>query len=84
MRKESKMEFVNKSGLEFKDVSAEEYREYLFPTGVSVRIDAPLKLNVSASGGHRVFDAAGVSHYVPAGWIHLRWKAKAGAAHFDF
>ncbi|MFQ6183609.1 hypothetical protein ACLMJV_16900 [Sinorhizobium meliloti] len=79
----SKIEFVNKSGLEFNDISAEEYREYLFPAGVSVRITAPLKLNVSASGGHRIFDAAGVSHYIATGWVHLHWKAKAGAAHFD-
>ena len=84
MSKERDMEFVNRSGLEFKDVSAEEYREYLFPAGVSVRISAPLKLNVSASGGHRIFDASGVSHYIPAGWVHLQWKAKEGSAHFDF
>jgi hypothetical protein len=84
LRKDAAMEFVNKSGLEFKDVSAEEYREYLFPSGVSVRVQAPLRLNVSASGGHRIFDADGVSHYIPAGWVHLQWKSKAGAAHFDF
>jgi hypothetical protein len=78
------IEFINKSELEFKDVSAEASREYTFESGVSVLIIEPLKLNVSASGGHRIFDASGDSHYVPSGWIHLRWTAKPGAAHFDF
>jgi hypothetical protein len=81
-----KMDFKNKSGLDFTDISSEEYREYHFSAGngtnTYIRIEQPLQLNVSKSGGHRVFDAQGVSHYVPAGWIHLEWKSKEGEPHF--
>jgi hypothetical protein len=75
------MEFINKSDLEFSDISSEQFREYTFPEGETVRIDNPLNLNVS-DHGHRVFDAAGSSHYVPLGWIHLEWQAKEGQPHF--
>lgn len=74
-------EFKNESGLEFVDISSEEYREYIF-TGKTIRIDLPLKLNVSTSGGHRVFDAFGISHYIPTGWLHLQWRVKEGAPNF--
>lgn len=75
-------DFRNESELEFTDISSELWREYRFLNGETVRIDDPLKLNVSASGGHRIFDGAGVSHYIPAGWIHLMWKTKDGAPNF--
>lgn len=65
--------FVNESGLEFTDISSEQAREYTFPDGTIVRIENPLQLNVSESGGHRIFDAFGSSHYIPKGWIHLQW-----------
>jgi hypothetical protein len=81
------IEFRNRSNLEFSDISSEVYREYSFASDgktVKVRIDAPLKLAVSTSGGHRVFDAAGVSHYIPPQWHHLKWEVKEGKAHFDF
>ena len=73
--------FKNESGLEFSDISSELYREYEFPGG-NVKISTPTHLNVSASGGHRVFDATGVSHYVPAGWIHLYWVARDTSPNF--
>lgn len=76
------MEFRNSSTLEFSDISSEAWREYRFADGQVVRIDEPLKLNVSESKGHRIFDAAGISHYIPPGWIHLRWEAKAGQPNF--
>ena len=75
-------EFHNASELEFTDISSEQWREYRFLGGDTVKIVAPLKLNVSASGGHRIFDAEGVSHYVPAGWIHLMWVSKDGQPNF--
>lgn len=75
-------EFKNATDLEFADISSELWREYHFLGGESVRIDTPLKLNVSESRGHRIFDAQGVSHYIPAGWIHLEWKVKDGAPNF--
>jgi hypothetical protein len=79
----------NKSTHKFNDLTSEEFREYTFPaagrdSAVKVRIEAPTHLAVSASGGHRILDAAGLSHYVPAGWVHLVWKAKPGQPNFDF
>ncbi len=74
-------DFINNSGLNFTDISTEESRQYIFGNGVVV-IEGPLLLNVSASGGHRIFDQAGVSHYIPAGWIHLSWDARNGQANF--
>jgi len=61
------------ANLIFKDISSEEYRTYDFPD-YSITIEKPLKLNVSSSGGHRVLDFEGVSHYIPSGWRHLEWK----------
>ncbi len=70
--------------MEFKKIGTELYREYSFPDGSKVRIVAPAELNVSASGGHRVLDLAGVSHYIPAGWNHLQWEVHEGAPPFSF
>lgn len=75
-------EFKNATDLEFADISSEQWREYRFLGGETIRINAPLKLNVSDSGGHRIFDKEGVSHYIPAGWIHLKWTVKDGAPNF--
>ena len=71
----------NESTHKFVDISTEQFREYVFANGC-VMIDEPTHLSVSKSGGHRLLDADGVSHYIPAGWIHLRWRAKSGAANF--
>jgi len=76
--------FINKSGLEFKNLDSEEYRIYEFADGAKVKIDGPLKLHVSDSGGHRIFDKFEECHYIPAGWIHLSWRSKPGQPHFDF
>ncbi len=79
---EAEPTFVNTSDLVFTDISSEEWREYRFAGGDVVRIDRPLRLNVSESRGHRIFDAEGRSHYIPWGWIHLSWEAKDGAPNF--
>ena len=50
----------------------EFWREYVFPGGDVVRIEEPMTLIIS-EGGHRIVDSAGMSHYVPTGWVHLRW-----------
>lgn len=71
--------------LEFADISNESYRTYTFPTG-SVTIVNPVNLNVKRKpegDSHRLVDADGVAHYVPAGWILLSWKGKNGEA-FSF
>lgn len=62
------------SELKFSDISTEDFREYVYPD-MTIRIDNPTELNVAKSGGHRVLDAEGISHYIPTGWRHLRWKA---------
>ena len=74
-------EVRNDSKLKFNDISSEEHREYVFPEG-SVWIDYPVALNVSKTGGHRIVDGDGKSHYIPKGWIHLNWKVKENAPHF--
>jgi hypothetical protein len=70
------------SEMTFNDISSEEFREYDFGSDNVVRIDNPKQLNVSASGGHRILDGSGISHYVPSGWIHLHWKARDGQPPF--
>jgi len=77
------VEFVNGSGLEFKDISAEKFREYIFPNGNKLLIKNPTHLNVSASGGHRLFDAQGTAWYVQPqeGWS-IKWKVEVGKPNF--
>jgi hypothetical protein len=70
--------------MEFKDITDEKFRIYTFPGGDEVRIESPVSLSVSESGGHRVIDAAGVSHYVPPTWLHLRFEVKDGRPNFRF
>ena len=72
----------NKIEVEFNDISSEQFRTYEFSTGSKVRIEKPKCLYVSASGGHRLVDEEGISHYIPSGWIHLWWKVKDGEPYF--
>lgn len=76
MKNEPKQENQNHDALNrnWTDISSEQYRTYSFPNKESVTIDKPQKLNVSRTGGHRILDTEGVSHYIPAGWIKLSWK----------
>lgn len=77
---------INASKHTFVQIDSEEHREYTFPAPngrfVKVRINKPTQLSVSESGGHRLLDAEGISHYVPGGWVHLTWKAKNGQPNF--
>ena len=66
----------------FTDISSELYREYRFGNGEKVRIEAPYWLNVSESGGHRIIDLSGKSHYIPPRWIHLYWEVGKGEYNF--
>jgi len=75
---------TNNPDLKFSSLEDEQYRIYTFDEGREVRIDNPVALNVSKSGGHRVLDAAGVSHYIPHGFYHLRWVVKDGQPNFAF
>jgi hypothetical protein len=69
--------------MNFHDISNEVRRTYQFKD-VDVIIDNPVKINVSESGGHRVLDQAGVSHYIPSGWYHLYWEVKTDTECFSF
>jgi len=82
-KKFTKKDFVNENNIEFKDLDDEQYRVYQYPD-MEIKIEEPLLLNVSKSGGHRVWDSKGISHYLPAGWRHLYWVVKENKSHFAF
>ena len=75
---------INLSGAEteFSDISSESYRTYVFPKQETVTIESPHWLYVSKSGGHRLIDDKGFSHYIPATWIHLFWQVRDGQPAF--
>lgn len=75
--------FINESGLEFTDITSEVGREYIrFETSLKLDGD-PLYLNVSDSGGHRLYTTKGWCYYVQPreGWA-IRWKVKKGTPSF--
>lgn len=64
------------------DISDEEYRTYVFPTG-EVTIENVLELytkrensNEFGGGSHRIVTESGEVAYIPVGWIALIWKNK--------
>ena len=75
--------FVNESGLQFQDISSEKKREYTFPNGKKLYIGKPLYLNVSTSGGHRLYAEDNTCYYVQPkeGW-YIKWKPRKGKPHF--
>lgn len=82
MSKELTVEdFKHETDHKWTDISSEAFRVYEFPDK-DVRIEKPLLLSVSKAGGHRVWDAQGVSHYVPNGYRHLYWKVKPDKPNF--
>lgn len=71
-------DFRNESGLKFTDISTEEFREYSF----GYRIDHPLWLHVSGSGGHRIFNGEHCYYVQPEkGWA-ISWLVRDGEPHF--
>ena len=58
---------------EWHDISHEQDRIYTFPNGETVLVARPQKLLVSSSG-HRIVEDGGIGHYIPTGWIHIRWE----------
>ena len=73
-----KVNMTDTSGLKKNDLTTEEYREYDFG-GRVYRITKPEKLFMRPGGTtHRVLDADGVIHCVPAPGVCgcvLRWKS---------
>lgn len=75
--------FINESGLNFNDISSEQCREYIKYTDTLKLEGNPLYLNVSASGGHRLYTDAGWCYYVqPREAWAIRWKVIEGKPHF--
>lgn len=81
--KTKKSVITNNKELKFSNLTDEQYRTYTFPTN-QVRIEGPIALHVSKSGGHRILDSQGNSHYIPTGWTQLTWKVKEGQPYFAF
>lgn len=75
--------FINESGLEFKDISSEDFRQYNLPNGEYLTIEQPQFLHVSDSGGHRVVDYEGNCYYIKIceSW-YISWASREGAPHF--
>lgn len=76
--------FTSNPDLKHNSLTDEIYRDYVWPNGTLVRIAQPQAIHISTSGGHRILDSNGVSHYIPTGWIHLRWETKEGCPAFTF
>ena len=72
------------SPLEFGDISDEGYREYVYKDGFRYRIEDPIGLNVSKSGGHKIVTSAGRSIYVLGGWIAFEYPGTEGRNHWEF
>lgn len=78
-------DFINESGLDFYDITSEIYREYLsFSDQYPLKIDgSPVAINISKSGGHRLFTSTGWSYYIhPKEKWAIRWKSKEGQPNF--
>lgn len=74
-------QFINFTNYRFVDISFEIFREYIYPNGSKITINLPLKLSID-KGIHRIFDASGLSYYIPPNWISIVWKSKPGAPNF--
>ena len=73
--------FINESGLKFINISSEEKRIYHFSDGRTLTINYPLKLHVSKSGGHRLYDAINCYYVVPK-WNYITWVSIKGKPNF--
>lgn len=70
--------------LEFKDISTEVYREYMYSNGGVLRVEKPIQIAISRSGNHRIITEDGMSYIVAPQWLAIRFKVKPGAANFSF
>ena len=55
------------------DISMEKKREYGYMNRPPLTISNPIMLFITEDGGHRVKDFDGWVHYVPSGWVTLKW-----------
>ena len=62
------------------DISHEEWREYVIAKDgafINMKIITPMMLYViktEKGEAHQIVSKDGVTHYIPAGWISIRWK----------
>jgi DNA primase len=77
-------EFHHTTDLDFKDISGEEYREYMYNNGGVLRIVNPWKLAISKSGNHRIATLDGYSYIIAPNWIAIRFRKKVGEPSFAF
>jgi hypothetical protein len=72
-----------KEGMDFKDISAEEFRIYHLDNGEEIKVERPIALKVSETG-HRIICEDGTSKYVYLKGVQMiTWKVKEGKNHFD-
>jgi len=76
-------EFRNESGYKFIDISNERVREYHFMDRI-LRIDEPLALYISESGGQRIVSKRGRCLYIPNTYLWIEWKVYDNQPHFKF
>lgn len=61
------------------DISSESERVYKFKThAICINTPARVYRSKSRPNSHRVVDQEGWVHYVPSGWLSLKWKVKDG------
>jgi hypothetical protein len=60
---------------EWKDISSEEYRIYVYTGFDVIRVEKPVALAISKSNTHRVVNAEGESFIIPPEWLCIRFKA---------
>ncbi len=83
-------QYTDNAELKFQDISDEVWRKYEYPDGTKVIIKHPAAVAVSnkyrnfGGNGHRLVDSAGLSHYIPAGWVHLSWQVISGRKPYQF
>lgn len=70
------------AGAEFKNISDEEWRVYVYPNGGQVHIQSPqwlhIKRQTESLHSHRIVDRKGTSWYIPSGWVAINWQSPAG------
>lgn len=66
------------AGAKFVDISSNKWREYVYPGG-AYRIEGPdwlhVKPQTESLHSHRIIDKAGTSHYLPSGFLAVRWQS---------
>jgi len=60
-----------------KDISSEQFREYVYGDGRVFTVDRPAMLFI-VGGSHRVIDIHGMTHRPERNSVGIRWKARPG------